>query len=574
MKVLKGYNDLEAVRPELAREWDFEKNGDLKPDEIVAYSAKKVWWKCRRCNNSWQSTPNQRARTSCPYCCNHVKIKGFNDFESQHPELMSEWDFEKNKSISPSQFASGSEKRVWWKCDKGHSWMAAINSRANGECCPYCANKKVLAGYNDFLTLYPELRYEWDYEKNAGCNPERYTAGSTKKFWWTCRDCGFSWTTSIYMRTKGHSCPKCGAEKNKVNRLKTYAKKNPLFDKHPELEAEWDYVKNHSIDLSLIAASSNRFAWWKCKNGHSFKTRISSRTLKGVGCPYCCNQLVLPGANDLQTLNPGLAAEWDHERNGSLKPSDVLSHSAKHVWWKCPICGKSWRAKVNNRANGRGCPNCMPQGTSFIEQTLYYYLKKVFPDAENRHRVGRFEFDIFLPSINMAIEYDGAFYHTGEEAMAREARKNAFCKEQGIELVRLREKPLAESDGAEIIICDCSTWKHLEETCHLLLSHLSVEPEFNPSIQDDYPEIIASKARKKKSNAFGIQYPHLLEEWDYEKNNGVLPDEYSKGSDVKVWWKCDKGHSWMARIANRCNGSGCPECSKQRRKQGRAAKEI
>ena len=229
LKVLKGYNDLETVRPELAREWNYEKNGDLKPDAIVAYSAKKVWWRCEDCGNSWEASPNARSHRGCPNCCNHVKIKGFNDFESQHPELIGEWDFEKNKSIMPSQFASGSEKRVWWKCAKGHSWMAAINSRVNGGGCPYCANKKVLAGYNDFLTLYPELQCEWDYEKNAGCDPERYTAGSTKKFWWKCHDCGFSWTTSIFMRTKGYGCPKCGAEKNKVNRLKTYAKKNPLL---------------------------------------------------------------------------------------------------------------------------------------------------------------------------------------------------------------------------------------------------------------------------------------------------------------------------------------------------------
>lgn len=568
LKVLKGYNDLATVRPKLAEEWDYDKNGDLTPDDIVAFSAKKIWWKCHICKNSWQSTPNQRTKTSCPYCSNHKIVPGYNDFESQHPELMCEWDFDKNSTILPSQVASGSEKKVWWKCDKGHSWMATINSRAAGRGCPYCTNQKVLTGFNDFLSLHPELRDEWDYEKNEDCRPEQYTEGSTHKVWWKCPVCNKSWKTSIHQRTIGHSCPKCGVEKNKVNRLRTYAQKNPLFDNYPELKAEWDFEKNKSIDLSLIAASSNSFAWWKCSKGHSFRTRISTRTLKGVGCPYCSNQLVLFGTNDLQTLNPNLASEWDYDLNGGLKPSDVLSHSSKSVWWKCPVCNKSWKAKVNNRANGRGCPNCMPEGTSFIEQTLYYYIKKAFNDAENRHRIGKLEFDIYIPSENLAIEYDGAYYHTGEKSVARENKKNSFCEANNIKLIRLREKPLAKSVGAINIECDCSTWSHLEETCRNMLSYLNSGEIVDVSISNDYLAIIASKVRKKKSNSIAIQYPELLKEWDYDKNVRLNPEEYSKGSRVKVWWKCEKGHSWMAAIANRCNGTGCPECFNERRKQG------
>ena len=129
LKVKKGFNDLATIRPEIADEWDYDKNGDLKPDSVVAYYSKKVWWRCKKCGNSWQASPNARAKRGCPYCCNHIKIEGFNDFASQYPELIKEWDFEKNKK-SPSQYASGSDARVWWKCSKGHSWRTTINSRS------------------------------------------------------------------------------------------------------------------------------------------------------------------------------------------------------------------------------------------------------------------------------------------------------------------------------------------------------------------------------------------------------------------------------------------------------------
>lgn len=43
-KILKGYNDLQTVNPELAKQWHPTKNGNLKPADVTAYSRKKVWW--------------------------------------------------------------------------------------------------------------------------------------------------------------------------------------------------------------------------------------------------------------------------------------------------------------------------------------------------------------------------------------------------------------------------------------------------------------------------------------------------------------------------------------------------
>ena len=60
---------------------------------------------------------------------------------------------------------------------------------------------------------------------------------------------------------------------------------------------------------------------------------------------------------------------------------------------------------------------------------------------------------------------------------------------------------------------------------------------------------------------------YLLDEWNYEKNNGLTPADVTSGSDKKVWWKCSNGHEWQARIGNRHRGNGCPECAKQNRKK-------
>ena len=493
LKVKKGFNDLATIRPEIAEEWDYDKNGDLKPDSVVAYYSKKVWWRCKECGNSWQASPNARAKRGCPYCCNHVKIEGFNDFSSQYPELIKEWDFEKNRK-QPSQYASGSDARVWWKCSKGHSWRTTINSRTKrGGGCPYCSNKKILAGYNDLFTTNPELKDEWDFEKNKSILPFAIGAGFQKKAWWICKTCGNSWETKVYLRANGSGCPECGKEKNKIGRLKTMASKNPLFLQFPFLEEEWDYEKNKNLDVSIIPASSNKYAWWKCKEGHSFKTKIASRTLHNVGCPYCHGQKVLTGINDLRTLNPNLADEWDYEKNKPLTPSDVFSHGTQKVWWKCPNCGNSWQAKINNRANGRGCPVCNTHGTSFVEQVIFYYVKKLYEEAENRYSYNGVELDIYIPTLKIAIEYDGAYFHSTAGSAEREEKKDNFCAENDICLVRLREKPLKATPKAINIPCDCSTWDKIERTCMEVIHYLNPEAEVSISIPRDYPEIIKYK---------------------------------------------------------------------------------
>ncbi len=92
-------------------------------------------------------------------------IQGINDLASQCPELLKEWDYEKNV-ISPEEITPGSNRKVWWLCEKGHSWEANISNRKKGRGCPFCSGKRVIEGMNDLCSLRPDLIKEWDYEKN------------------------------------------------------------------------------------------------------------------------------------------------------------------------------------------------------------------------------------------------------------------------------------------------------------------------------------------------------------------------------------------------------------------------
>ena len=63
--------------------------------------------------------------------------------------------------------------------------------------------------------------------------------------------------------------------------------------------------------------------------------------------------------NDLYTLNPILAQEWDYERNGGLTPDLVVPGHNTKVWWKCSTCGQSSQAPPCRRAlQDSGCRKC------------------------------------------------------------------------------------------------------------------------------------------------------------------------------------------------------------------------
>ena len=107
--------------------------------------------------------------------------------------------------------ACASSAMTWWRCDKGHSFTMRVAFRTTREqSCPYCARRKVLAGYNDLATVEPRIAAEWHPTLNGSLTPEMVTAGSRKKVWWECAY-GHVWKAAIYSRAgkRKCGCPVC-----------------------------------------------------------------------------------------------------------------------------------------------------------------------------------------------------------------------------------------------------------------------------------------------------------------------------------------------------------------------------
>ena len=277
---------------------------------------------------------------------------GESSFASKHPDKAKEWGYAKNGGLAPDMFAEHSSVKVWWICkDYGHSWRASIAVRARGNGCPYCAGQRVLAGFNDLQTKHPELAAQWHPTKNGSQKPIDFTFGSGHKAWWLCPACGQSWKAKINSRSvNGRGCPFCHHEKPipGVNDLPTI---------RADLMEEWNYERNVGTDPASLMPSSQKKVWWRCKKcGFEYQALVSNRN-KGTGCRRCAGQILLRGVNDLATLYPHLAKEWDTGRNGGINPSEVFAQTNKKYWWTDSF-GHSWQASPNNRIWGTNCPIC------------------------------------------------------------------------------------------------------------------------------------------------------------------------------------------------------------------------
>jgi len=277
-KLWSGFNDLYTKNPEIINEWDYTKNLS-NPKQILYSSSSLAWWKCERYEHKWQARINARTSkknpTNCPYCSNKKVLREFNDIQSTHPELLKEWDYERN-IIKPYETILYTKKVFHWKCQLGHSYSMSGEKKILKQQCSYCVNKKVLPGFNDLLSQRKDLIQEWDYEKNKQL-PQNIYYKSSKKFWWKCETESHTWQASLANRVnKGSNCPHCSqrVSKGEIELRLTIQK---IFKTKHIISNNRTLIKPYEIDIYLpdygYAFEYNGDYW------HSSKTLFNSHNM-------------------------------------------------------------------------------------------------------------------------------------------------------------------------------------------------------------------------------------------------------------------------------------------------------
>ena len=418
---------LRKKRPDLAKEWNYQKNGDLSPDDVMPNTNKKVWWLCPEKNHEYQATVNNRNYgKNCPFCAN-VKVGYGNSLADLSPELLKEFDFIKNKNISPENILNTSNKKILWLCDKGHSWGTQVQLRTrNKSGCPYCSNH-LASPENNFAVNHPELLKIYDYEKNGNVKPKDFPSGSGTEVWWKCEN-KHSWKAPFSRIALGSRCSKCSMQTS-FPEIRLYSEVKAIF-----FDAQWRHKIDKDLEIDVFIPSHSICLEYDGKYFHNDENHDINKNNKLIENGMCvirireqplekinsddiiitkkvkkdldkfyidqslktirhkCSEKekitikkylqnknyindnefkritsFLPKPTpekNLGAVNKVLSSEWNYEKNAPLTPEMFEPRSGKKVWWICKY-KHEWDATIDHRAKGRNCPYCANRKTGY-----------------------------------------------------------------------------------------------------------------------------------------------------------------------------------------------------------------
>lgn len=422
---------------------------------LTTGSNRMVEWRCPDYpgTHRWSAVVASRVTGSgCPICAGRRVLAGFNDLATVRPEIAA-------LLVDPqiaTRVTVGSNRTVDWRCDRGHTWSAKIESlTVLGQGCPYCAGRRVWPGFNDMATTHSDLAVQL-------VDPElatRLSAGSGKKVQWRCpADPRHVWTSSPNARTAGRpaptftGCPVCSGRA-------VVAGVNDLATVRPDLAAQLADPQPDGSPAGALATrlrpGSNRIVTWTCeKHAHRYTWAASPNNRRSTGCPVCSQRVVVPGLNDLATTHPELVAQLaDIQPDGTPAAgiaARVSRGSHEIMSW---ICGKghAWTASVKDRVRGTGCPVCACSGTSVLESGLIGTVRALAGDrivvehgllaGRTGRRGGSPSADVVVPGSSLAVEFNGLYWHSeafiGDHSHHRD--KSRLAEAHGLRLVHVWE---------------------------------------------------------------------------------------------------------------------------------------
>ncbi len=209
-------NSLAACFPDVAAEWDEERNDPSTPDLVLAGSHDHAWWVCNEGpDHRWRASIHSRtsAGRGCPFC-DGKQVSVTNRLSAVAPDVAERWHPARNGQLTPNDVVAGADRRVWWKCPEGpdHEWQATVKAvaAAPGSGCPFCRGLQASVT-NSIASMMPKLAEEWHPTKNGELRPDGVVIGSNKRIWWRCRRYPkHEWPARVYHRAvNGSGCPTC-----------------------------------------------------------------------------------------------------------------------------------------------------------------------------------------------------------------------------------------------------------------------------------------------------------------------------------------------------------------------------
>jgi G:T-mismatch repair DNA endonuclease (very short patch repair protein)/rubrerythrin len=337
-----------------------------------------------------------------------------------HPELTAEWDVDRNKTLTPADVHTGSNRSVWWRCARcGNSWRTTPALRTSrGYGCRLCSAKKraqklhTPSNGESFAEAFPGLAGEWHPTRNAPLLPEDVKPHSNRKAWWQCRE-RHEWQARVTSRAKGRRCPQCLLHGTSAQQIRLAAELTalglPVSARHQPIEvggrrpvrgdvvlADWriviefdgEFWHTDNVTRDEVQTKALLDVGWhvlRLREGSLPKLDVGETsvsiptyadahtTLLGFDVPEIeayetAGQAIATEQADAEIYStrdvslasefPEVASEW-HPTKNTTTPDRVAPFANTKAWWTCATCGHEWQAIISSRTqHGAGCPVC------------------------------------------------------------------------------------------------------------------------------------------------------------------------------------------------------------------------
>lgn len=348
-------------------------------------------------------------------------------------------------------------------------------------------------------------------------------------------------------------------QNNIISKLFSVKPGNSLLDKFPEIATEWHPTRNGALTPDNVTAGSDKSVWWQCAQGHEWETSVNQR-IRTKGCKVCRRLNMLP-SRSITECYPELITDWHPELNNGLDPSDVFCMSGKKVWWLCRN-GHSWQAAPSGRSCGTGCPYC--------------FRKRLRKERSFEHDSPSFAKE-WHPVLN-GIVTPSDISKRNKKSVWWMCGKGHEWKQSIISRIKKSKCPFCVIEES-----DNSFGKHFPELIHEWhtekngqLTPFNVTRQSNKLVWwkcvkgHEWETAVYSRSSSgcpycrrsliTSERSLFYRAPDLAKQWHPQKNGDWTVHNTLYGSDRKIWWLCQCGHEWEAKIHNRMIHRKCPVC--------------
>ena len=247
----------------------------------------------------------------------------------------------KNGGICLSKSYKNVKEKLKWECAEGHRWLGRLDHiKDGGGWCQKCFFARRRSGSYKKVQLIAKKR-------GGKClSKEKDYSSSDEKLRFQCKD-GHKWFGGVSKIISGIWCPKC------AGRDKTIEDMHSLAKKHGGKCLSKKYINSYTK------------LKFQCAKGHNWMG-IPTKISAGVWCPKCARKSRTDTIENMQAIA---------KKRGGKCISKKYEYVKKHLEWECAE-GHRWKAVPMTVKNGSWCRICAFKKVAIGIEKMQLYAKK------------------------------------------------------------------------------------------------------------------------------------------------------------------------------------------------------